>query len=564
MLRICVKDRDYASFVVVDANEGTDVDVDIDPVRERLFDGDEFDLDDGKALLRRSPARESGPLPGVLVLDGSRTYGKLKDKFLYRCIPDDRRIPDFVVPYAHKAPGFVKKQTDRYVTFEFVEWSGKHPSGVLRSNIGAVDETVAFYEYQLHCRGLSVSLGAFTRATSRALGRGTHGGLIADIIAKNAHFEDRRNTRVISVDPQGSRDFDDAFGFRREGDDSVVSIYIANVSVWLETLGLWDEFAERTSTIYLPDRKRPMLPSVLSDQLCSLMQGETRFALTVDVVVRAGKMASWSFHNTIVNVARNYVYEDPCLGEDACYVDTLATVKPLAQGYVDEVHDSHDLVACLMVIANCLCARRMLEDKVGIYRSVALRATPEIPVSLPPGVRNFVRVLGSSAGRYTHYRTDMRHEMMDLDSYVHITSPIRRLVDLLNSVSLQRLVGIMTFGSDCTAFCERWGGRLERINEASQASRRVQADCELLHACENNPAVLGGTHDGCVIDSTRRHDGMVRHTVYLSRMKMLGIVTLGKALPEFAMGQFKVYLFADSAGLRRKIRLEVVSLDTPI
>ena len=35
---------------------------------------------------------------------------------------------------------------------------------------------------------------------------------------------------------------------------------------------LWRSFTKRVSTIYLPDKKRPMLPTILSDCLCSLQE----------------------------------------------------------------------------------------------------------------------------------------------------------------------------------------------------------------------------------------------------------------------------------------------------
>ena len=42
-------------------------------------------------------------IPGVLVLNGNKTYGKIKKRFLYKCIPDDRRIPEFLIPYTIKS-----------------------------------------------------------------------------------------------------------------------------------------------------------------------------------------------------------------------------------------------------------------------------------------------------------------------------------------------------------------------------------------------------------------------------------------------------------------------------
>ena len=77
----------------------------------------------------------------------------------------------------------------------------------------------------------------------------------------------------------------DGFGIEKMENYWCVSIYIANVFLWLETLGLWKSLSSRVSTIYLPDRKRPMLPTILSDNLCSLQENQTRFAFALDVVL---------------------------------------------------------------------------------------------------------------------------------------------------------------------------------------------------------------------------------------------------------------------------------------
>ena len=55
----------------------------------------------------------------------------------------------------------------------------------------------------------------------------------------------------------------------------------------------------------------------------------------------------------------------------------------------------------------------------------------------------FVKIWNSSSGQYINgEELDsklIRHEMLELDAYIHITSPIRRLVDLLNIIKFQKI-----------------------------------------------------------------------------------------------------------------------------
>ena len=88
-----------------------------------------------------------------------------------------------------------------------------------------------------------------------------------------------------------------------------ISIYISNVSFWMDAMDLWSSFSNRISTIYLPDRKRPMLPTVLSDALCSLTENDIRFALELSLTVKEFKIIDFKFNNCVIKVKRNLRYD---------------------------------------------------------------------------------------------------------------------------------------------------------------------------------------------------------------------------------------------------------------
>ena len=61
-------------------------------------------------------------MSGVLVTE--KTYGKYKDKFLYRCMPHDSHISEFLVPYNMKM-GFQKNHVPIYICFKYKHWDEK-------------------------------------------------------------------------------------------------------------------------------------------------------------------------------------------------------------------------------------------------------------------------------------------------------------------------------------------------------------------------------------------------------------------------------------------------------
>ena len=100
----------------------------VNPVEQKLFNHDIFDYDIDKDILTivHSTTRSMSNIPGVLVLEGNKRYGKYKSKFLYKCIPDDKRLPVFMVPYKIKY-GFNKSISNKYIVSTFKHWEQKHP-----------------------------------------------------------------------------------------------------------------------------------------------------------------------------------------------------------------------------------------------------------------------------------------------------------------------------------------------------------------------------------------------------------------------------------------------------
>ena len=151
--------------------------------------------------------------------------------------------------------------------------------------IGEVDNLNNFYEYQLYCKSLYASIQDFTKKTMKVLRKRSDEEFVDLINTKFPNIEQRHDINIFTIDPEHSKDFDDAISIQETDDTYIISIYIANVAIWLDSMSLWESFTRRVSTIYLPDRKRPMLPTILSDGICSLVENRKRFALTMDIML---------------------------------------------------------------------------------------------------------------------------------------------------------------------------------------------------------------------------------------------------------------------------------------
>ena len=167
--KFILENRQYINWNVFDANNFKKKDLQINPIESKLFSNDVFTFEKNKVNILHSSIRAAATIAGVLIIAGNKTYGRKNGRLLYKCIPDDIRIPAFLIPYEIKHLGFVKVFTNLYVSFSFNEWEDKHPYGKLSSVIGPVDVLDNFYEYQLYCKSLNVSLQKFQKDTSKTI-----------------------------------------------------------------------------------------------------------------------------------------------------------------------------------------------------------------------------------------------------------------------------------------------------------------------------------------------------------------------------------------------------------
>jgi len=313
--------------------------------------------------------------------------------------------------------------------------------------------------------------------------------------------EDLRHLPIVAIDPSDARDHDDAIWAARDEDPAnpggfQAVVAIADVSFYVRPGGALDrEARKRGNSVYFPDRVVPMLPEVLSADVCSLRAGEDRAAMACHLTIdAAGHVKDWRFTRAIVRIAEVVAYEQAqgriIAGEaDANLQNLWACWRALAsarekrdplelelperrvvldeQGRIAEIRlrerlDAHRVVEDFMIAAN-VAAAKALESKVApiVYRLheppsreklVTLReylSTFDRKLALgqviTPGLFNrMLKDIADEAEKALIMEAVLRsqtqayygprnvgHFGLALGSYAHFTSPIRRYADLL-------------------------------------------------------------------------------------------------------------------------------------
>ena len=305
---------------------------------------------------------------------------------------------------------------------------------------------------------------------------------------------DLRDTRLVTIDGEDARDFDDAVFAEPDGSGFRLIVAIADVAHYVRPGSPLDDAARtRGNSVYFPDRVVPMLPEALSNGWCSLRPDEDRFCLFAELRIDAtGRKTAHRFGRGLMRSAARLTYEgvqqaqdsgDPSqahlyaafrallaartargtldldLAERRVVIDGNGVVRSVAPR---PRLDSHRLIEEFMVLANVAAAEELERlHQPAMYRVHAPPAPDKLAtlrdflhgldVSLPPGdrvhPRDLDRVLRRFAGTpeaplvnevmlrcqsQAEYSPDnIGHFGLALPRYAHFTSPIRRYADLL-------------------------------------------------------------------------------------------------------------------------------------
>ena len=376
---------------------------------------------------------------------------------------------------------------------------------------------------------------------------------------------------MFSIDPANCNDIDDAIGLSRSAvGETILSIYIANVPLVLEHLELWTYLSDRISTIYLPGQKIPMLPAALSENKCSLLQGQERVAFVMDVYISHGKISNVICKTVFMRVSHNYVYENKVLLARPDYQEIFKLVKWLNEdsstylGYVDEVNNSHDVVEFCMILMNYECSKILKEKRKGIFRTATKKEVNNNTGEAEDCMASDIKyILQGTVGAYCAIEDLKPHEIIGggVSSYLHITSPIRRIVDCINMLEI--MSEDYVFSKEAYLFKEKWMANLTQINANTKAIRHLQNDMALLHMYEKNTnkdQIYSGVVWGVETpdDDIERVEPLYKYRVYIYYIKLLTNVYSTKKVENYTTMNFTIHLFLDEVNMTKKIRLQML------
>ena len=258
--------------------------------------------------------------------------------------PDDPKMyTDILIP--QKRLGGVK--VGQKVFGEIVSWNDprKAPEGKIVRILGRPGENEAEMQAIVLERGFAPEIKTEAQKEAQSLKR-------AGITPRDYNLRrDFRQIPTLTIDPEDAKDFDDAISIREIGaGEWEVGVHIADVSHYVKWESALDrEARERGTSVYLVDRTIPMLPEILSNDLCSLLPGVDRLCLSaVFILDKEAKVKKEWFGKTVINSQKRFTYREA------------------EKAIKESVYPWHKELAALNRLAKKLMAERFREGAISL------------------------------------------------------------------------------------------------------------------------------------------------------------------------------------------------------
>lgn len=288
--------------------ENIEEDIEIEP--EQLGTALHGNMVEVTLLPRKRGKRVQGTVTKVMTRQKTRFVGILERESGHLLLKaDDRRMyRDILIPEQKIPTKQIEKDTKALVRLTTWHDQKKNPEGEIIHIIGKT----GLHETEMQAIVLE---HGFEAAFPREIEKEAEAIRKGKSISKQdiAQRRDFRDVTTFTIDPDDAKDFDDALSIRELGNGNIeVGIHIADVSHYVQPGSAIDTEAQgRGTSIYLVDRTIPMLPEVLSNDVCSLNPGEDKltYAAVFELDHNAHLKNSW-FGETVIHSDKRFTYEE--------------------------------------------------------------------------------------------------------------------------------------------------------------------------------------------------------------------------------------------------------------
>jgi hypothetical protein len=284
-----------------------------------------------------------------------------------------------------------------------------------------------------------------------------------------------------------------------------------------------------------------MIPESFSENYCGLQEKKLNKSMKVDFYFNRDGTEKTDKKDVVnrvdVYINKNYVYEEESLMKHPEYMSLLK----LTQQIESSTKDSHDLVSFWMIKTNELCAKHLKENKKGVFRKTQHN-------TLVHSNKAYCDI----SSEYVLYQHN------DNNDYAHVTSPIRRLVDILNQIIMYENISGKMLSENANNFLLKWLSMISFINASMKSIRQLQFDCNLLNYFHKKENISHRTYQCIIIDKKIYDSSFFSYTIFVPEIKLFSKVSKTFYDVEIDTLQKVIFfLFYNQSELFKRIRVEI-------
>lgn len=342
----------------------------------------------------------------------------------------------------------------------------------------------------------------------------------------NTHI-DQTDLDTFTIDPENSRDCDDAFSIKMIDNKIHIYVHISDVAHFINPDSPdFDLIIGRGNTKYGVNNNWPMIPREYSENICSILPEKNTFVATNEFIYTDDNRLEYvGFYYSIVRSKNKYSYEEVDSNFDnfnfkTIYETALLIKKEIPDIIMCKETNSHLMIRYWMIKINILMCNELFrcnptpnENKFKIIKKYLQINNREELLEKIDNEDMLTNYLLKKLMIKAYYTTEENwHFGLGIDNYTHWTSPIRRACDLLNhcivkgyEIDLRKYMEYLNINEAIQDDIENF---IEEVN------RKVNVDCEY------EGTVIGISKTGVIIFVPELYNKYMIHISKLSNEKL--------------------------------------------
>jgi len=402
--------------------------------------------------------RSKQHIAGILYMNLNKSYGRNKKGMnYYKFKALHKKFGSFLVPCSFKSKRKI------YISIIFNKWdkTDKYPIGICNNIIGELgvrenEYNILLYKYDLKFNKVKYEKKQLDLDLKE---------IIEDI-----------DYNIITIDPENCRDIDDGISISKNENITEIGVHITDVSNYM--ISYIDNIKKGLcSSIYFNKSHINMIPEIYATNICSLLENTKKKCISIIYKYNNNKLVNFEVKLCNVYITKNYSYDEAekLIMKRSKNNDILLNLWDFMSGLDNNIIDTHKLIEKLMINSNKIVAELLFKyDRNNtILRIHNKNENYDYNHKLSKKINDYLKIKTYESAVYVIGDENPYHYDLNTSYYTHYTSPIRRIIDIINHLNLKQYLkndNLICINNDL----------IDKINKQNKLIKKMNYDCRIL------------------------------------------------------------------------------------